>query len=351
MSPTPVTNGIVGLLRSDRYRFWFLGLLLVAATFVAYWPALHGKFIWDDDFHLTKNPCIIGPIGFKGIWTSSAAVYYPLVLTSFWVEHALWGLDPLPYHLVNIAMHTACAVLLWQVLLRLNVRAAWLGAALWALHPVQAESVAWITELKNTQSCFFYLLTILFFLKWQTSGGPDGQNRPEGHYMLALLCAVLAITSKASTVMLPVVLGLCWWWMDGRWRWRNLVRLIPFLLVSAVASGWTIWEQKNHSGALGPEWAQSWPERAVIAGKVIWFYLGKLLWPHPLIFIYPRWTIDASQFVAYLPVLAAMLMLFVLWLNRNGRPAGVFCVCVFPGFTVPGARFFQHLFLSLFVCG
>ena len=134
MSRQPVANRIVGRLRSARYRDWFLGLLLVAVTFLAFWPALRGNFIWDDDYHLTNNPCIIGPIGFKGIWTSRAAVYYPLVLTSFWIQHAIWGLDPLPYHLVNIAMHVACAILLWQVLQRLNVRAAWLGAALWALH-------------------------------------------------------------------------------------------------------------------------------------------------------------------------------------------------------------------------
>jgi tetratricopeptide (TPR) repeat protein len=268
------------------------------------------------------------------------------------VQHAIWGFDPLPYHLVNIAMHTTCAILLWQVLRRLNVRAAWLGAALWALHPVQVESVAWITELKNTQSCFFYLLTVLFFLKWQASGASGGRSRAEGHFVLALLCAALAITSKTSTVMLPVVLGLCWWWLDRRWRWRNLVRLAPFLLISAVASVWTIWDQKHHIGARGPDWAQSWPERAVNAGRIIWFYLGKLLWPHPLIFIYPRWTIDASHLVAYLPVLAAIFMLFVLWLNRNGRPRPVFfafayfLVSLFPVLGFFNVYFFRYSFVG-----
>jgi protein O-mannosyl-transferase len=109
---------------------WLFGVFLVAAVILAYQPVWHAGFIWDDDFHLTENPCIIGPVGFKGIWTSSAALYYPLVLTSFWVEHALWGLHPLPYHLVNVAMHAACAILLWWVLRRLKVPGAWLGAAL-----------------------------------------------------------------------------------------------------------------------------------------------------------------------------------------------------------------------------
>ena len=139
------------------------GALIVLFVFLAYLPALRGGFIWDDDAHLTANPCIIGPLGFREIWTSSAATYYPLVLSSFWLQHAIWGLNPLPYHLVNIAMHAACAVLLWLVLRCLKVRGAWFGAALWGLHPVQTESVAWITELKNTQSCLFYLLQSGFF--------------------------------------------------------------------------------------------------------------------------------------------------------------------------------------------
>ena len=332
-------------------RDWFPGVLLIAATFLAYFPALHGGFIWDDDAHLTKNPCVVGPIGFKGIWTSSAAVYYPLVLTSFWVQHALWGLNPMPYHLVNIAMHAMSTVLLWQVLLRLNVRGAWLGAALWALYPVQVESVAWITELKNTQSCLFYLLTILFFLSWRASQAPTGE-RNEWFYRLALLCATLAILSKASTVMLPVVLGLCWWWKDCQWRWRNIFRLVPFLLISTAASGWTIWEQQFHSGALGPEWAQTWPERLVVAGKIIWFYLGKLAWPYPLIFVYPRWTIEAARPLMYLPTLAVIIALFVLWLNRNGwlRPAffafAYFVVSLFPVLDFFKIYFFRYSFVG-----
>ena len=328
------------------------GALIVLFVFLAYLPALRGGFIWDDDAHLTANPCIVGPLGFREIWTSSAATYYPLVLSSFWVQHAIWGLNPLPYHLVNIAMHAACAVLLWLVLRCLKVRGAWFGAALWGLHPVQTESVAWITELKNTQSCLFYLLAIWFFLKWRTAGTFAGRKGTEWDYALALLCAVLAILSKASTVMLPVVLGLVWWWSDGCWRWRNLFRLAPIFIISAAASGWTIWEQQFHSGAVGPEWSQSRPERLVIAGKAVWFYLGKLLWPHPLIFIYPRWGIDASRPTAYLPVLALGVTLFLLWLNRRGRTGPVFfafacfVISLFPVLGFFNVYFFRYSFVG-----
>jgi hypothetical protein len=309
-------------------RTWWLGAAaLSACVLLVYLPVLHAGFIWDDDKHLTQNPCIVGPTGFAGIWTSAEATYYPLVLTTFWIQHALWGLAPLPYHLVNVLVHAACGVLLWMVLARLSVPGAWLGAALWALHPVQVESVAWVTELKNTQSCVFFLLAVLYFLKWL-----EGRRT----YALALLFAAAAILSKSSTVMLPVVLALCWWWEERRWRWRNVVSLAPFFLISAVASAWTIWEQKFHSGALGEDWALSFPQRLIVAGRVVWFYLAKLAWPHPLIFIYPRWQVDAAQAAGYLPLLAAIGTMGALWWRRDGRarPAffavAYFAVSLFP---------------------
>jgi tetratricopeptide (TPR) repeat protein len=331
---------------------WVLGIVLVLATTVAYQQVWRAGFIWDDDSHLTRNLCIIGPLGFKEIWTTSAATYYPLTLTSFWIQHAVWGLNPVPYHVVNVLVHATCAILLWRVLRHLNVVGAWLGAAIWALHPVQVESVAWITELKNTQSCFFYLLSILFFLKWQDVRNRGNQNLVSWQYALALFCALLAILSKSSTVVLPVVLGLCWWWMDGRWRLRNVAALVPFLLISAAASVWTIWEQKFHARALGTYWTQTWAERLIIAGLDVWFYLGKLIWPHPLIFVYPRWKIDASQPLMYLPVLAVFVGIFVLWWKRNGktRPlffaAAYFVVSLFPVLGFFNIYYFRYSFVG-----
>src|ERR1700722_374402 len=165
---------------------WVPGVALVAMTFVAYLGVRHAGFIWDDEMHVTQNPAIVGPLGLKAIWTTRAARYFPLTLTTFWVEHALWGLNPLLYHAFNVLMHGACAVALWRVLLGLRVRGAWLGAALWALHPVQAETVAWITELKNTQSCLFYLLAVYFFVRAVAAPGGDAPGRRNGAYAVAL---------------------------------------------------------------------------------------------------------------------------------------------------------------------
>ncbi len=324
---------------------WLLALLLVVAVGLAYQPVWHAGFMWDDDSHLTENPCIVGPLGFHGIWATSAATYYPLVLTSFWVQHAIWGLSPGPYHLVNVLVHAADVVLLALLLVRLRVPGAWLAAALWALHPVNVESVAWVTELKNTQSCFFYLLSIWFFLKWR-------ESRMRSSYAWAFLYAVAAILSKSSTVMLPVVLGLCGWWLEGRWRWRNVFALIPFFAISLAASGWTIWEQQFHSGALGVEWSQTGPQRLIIAGRALWFYLGKLAWPHPLIFIYPRWEVDASQALAWLPVLAAAGWLcFCLWQLYSRRRAlffasAYFVVSLFPVLGFFSVYFFRYSFVG-----
>jgi protein O-mannosyl-transferase len=230
--------------RASVLRPLLPGAALVLALVAAYAPALRGGFLWDDDAHISANPTVVGPLGLKEIWTSARANYFPLVLTSFRLQHAIWGLNPFGYHVVTLACHALAAVLLWRVLLALRVPAAWFGATLWALHPVQVESVAWICELKNTQSAVFFLAAVLFWLKWLEVGTAlravrersreiDGRlgeaSLPRGGllYFLALLCALLAILSKSSTVMLPVVLALCTWWQAGRVSRRNLFSLVP----------------------------------------------------------------------------------------------------------------------------
>jgi len=294
---------------------WFFGLILVLAVFLAYSPVWWAGYIWDDDLHLTTNPCIIGPLGLKEIWADRQWQPFALVMSAFWVEHALWGLAPLPYHLVNVVEQAGCAVLLWRVLRSLQIPGAWLGAALWALHPLQVESVAWISEMKNTQSCLFYLLTILFFVRWLKKKDLAGQNGMDWNYPLALLFANLAMASKSSTLVLPVVLGLCAWWMEGLRHGLQLRRLAPFFLLSVLALVVTLWPQDAPS--FDPQWARSWPERIATVGDTIWFYLFKLIWPHPLMAIYPRWEIDGASWISYLPLAAALIVLIVFWRKRD----------------------------------
>lgn len=328
-------------------RDWIWALVLLAAVFLAYTPVWRAGFIWDDDMHVTANPVIVGPLGLKEIWTTNHARICPLALTTFWFEHALWGLAPLPYHLVNVLVHGLGAVVLWRVLRQLQIPGAWFGAALWALHPVQVETVAWITELKNTQSCLFYLLSILFFVKWLRAGKTGG-NWP---YALTLLFAAMAMASKSSTVILPLVLCLCAWWVEGRWQWRRLIAIAPIFLMSVAAALVSMWTQKLEGAGELTE-VRSWPERLITAGDVVWFYPGKLAWPHPLIFIYPRWQIDAGAVLSYLPLAAAIIVGIIFWTKRAtwGRPCffalGYFVVALLPVLGLVDHYFLRYSFVG-----
>lgn len=360
----PIISEAFDVQRSSWQRDWLWGFLLTILVLVAYARVFSAGFIWDDESHLTRNPCVVGPLGLKEVWTTARAVYYPLVLTTFWTVHKFVGLSPWPYHLLNVLLHASSAVLLWRILRQLKVRGAWLGAALWALHPVMVQSVAWVTELKNTQSGFFYLLSIFCFLKWHKESADDANSSAQSSpgeltkspfrrladslilwFGLSLIFFILATLSKPSVVMLPVVIALCIWWRTGRIRWRDVGALGPFVLISALASVWTILEQKFHAGAIGAEWAQTWPDRLTIAGRATWFYVAKLASPHPLIFIYPRWEIDSSQMTAYLPFVAALAGLLALWLIRaTWSRAAFFAAAYYLGSLFPVLGFFSVYF-------
>jgi tetratricopeptide (TPR) repeat protein len=295
-------------------RFWPWAVILFLAVVLAYQSIWTAGFIWDDELELTGNPCIAGPLGFGEIWTTRAADICPLTISLFWLEHLLWDFAPLPYHLVNIAQHALGAILLWRLLRELRIPAPWLGAALWALHPVEVESVAWIAEMKNTFSGIFYFLTLIFFVRWlRTRSEPGGK----WNYALTLLAAAAAMAAKASTIVLPAILCLVAWWVEGRWNWKNLLRVAPLLAFALIAGLVSLWTQ-DLNGANLPLFTHSWPFRFAAAGDAVWFYLGKLLWPHPLLTIYPRWEIDTAQPLNYLPLVAVVLVSLLFWLKRDG---------------------------------
>ncbi len=295
------------------HRDWMWAFILVACVIATYAPVWWAGFIWDDDAYITGNPVVVGPLGLKEIWTTKAADICPLTITSFWVEHIFWRLNPLPFHLVNVFLHGLNAIFLWRVLTQLKIPGAWLGAALWALHPVLVESVAWVAELKNTQATFFYLLSILFFTRYLQKTTSNERGRSSWDYCLTLFFAAMAIASKSSTVILPLVLCLCAWWINGRWEWRTFIRVAPILLMSFAAVILSLWtEETNYI-----QWPQSWPQRLIVTGDALWFYLGKLLWPYPLITVYPRWEVDDSDLFAYLPLIGAALALLIFTLNRK----------------------------------
>jgi len=274
-----------------------LGLLLVAGVFVAYLPAMHGGFLWDDDVYVIQNILLTAPDGLKRIWFSfdSPSQYFPLTYTTFRLERSLWGLNPLGYHWVNLLLHTANALLVWRLLQRLKLPGAWLAAAIFALHPVQVESVAWITERKNVLSLFFYLLSLLSWVSFLQESAGRGWR----HYGLTLLFYALALFSKTTACTLPAALLLILWLKGNPINWRRLIQVIPFLALGLGMGLLTVWWERYHQGTQGKQFSLSWLERLLVASHAVWFYAGKLFWPVKLTFSYPRWTIDPANPLAY----------------------------------------------------
>lgn len=290
---------------------WLRCLLVVAGLLLLYLPACQSGFTWDDDEHLTQNPCIIGPQGLVDIWTTRAARICPLVLSTFWLEHRMWGLSPMPYHVVNVLLHAGAVLVLWRVLLALRVPGAWLGALLWAAHPVQVETVAWVTEMKNTQSGLFFLASVLFYLR-----AIRGQGGKRVSYGLSLLFGLLGMASKTSVVVLPAVLGLCVWYVEGRVSRKRLAELVPFVVMALAASALALWTQ-DMEGANDPRWQRGIAQRLATSGAVVWFYLGKLVWPHPLVFVYPKWEVNAASVLWWLPLAGLLILAAVAALRRG----------------------------------
>ena len=336
--PNPAT--LATPVRKDYFekRAWLLAVILVVVAFIAYQPVWRAGFIWDDDDHLTANPAVAASNGMQMIWSSLAVSrYYPLTLTSFWVQRRLWGLNPIPYHLVNIALHAINGVLIFFLLRRLRVPAAWLAAMWWALHPVNVESAAWITELKNTQSGLFFFMAVLCFLRFAA-------HKKRLWCALALLCGLAAMLSKPSTVVLPLVLLLCVCWDRGRWQRADIARIVPFFGLAFGMSVLTVIEQRGHILKAGiTEWKLSVAERLVVAGKAVWFYAAKLLWPVKLAFVYPHWDLETKSFLSWLPLAGVVAGGAVLWVWRR-RPwarVGLFGLGCFVAGLLPVLGFFD----------
>ena len=291
------------------------GAGLVVLVLLAYLPAFGAGWLWDDDILITANPLVTEARGLWGIWFHNTSPdYFPVTLTSCWIEYRLWGDWAPGYHAVNIAWHAANTVLVWRILVRLGVPGAWLAAAVWGVHPVTVTSVAWVAERKNTLSMFFGCLSVLGWMSYEDSG----ERR---FYGWALLSFVVALLAKTSLVTLPLILPVLSWWRRGRMTRLDLLRIIPFLLVSFVLGLVTLWYQMGHgsgpsSGPLAAILA-SLPRGGVLAGRAVGFYLCKDLWPTKLAMVYGVWPLETSRPMAYLPTLVVAAAVAGLWWQRK----------------------------------
>ncbi len=294
-----------------RFKVWRPGAqaaAIVVAVALVYLPALHAGFVWDDEQLITGNPLLRNFAGLVEIWSGGrTADYFPITNTLFWIEHHLFGDNAAGYHAVNILLQAADAVLVWLVLRRLKVPGAWLAGLIFGIHPVHAESVAWISELKNVLSMFFVLVSIFCFLAIE-------EKRLLGaftEYIASLVFFLLALLSKTQAVFLPVVLLLCAWWRG----WLSEM--------AAVFSLVTIWFQNR---GIGDEEivTGSLIRRFANAGMAVWWYAGKVFVPVRLMSIYPKWRFDSPQLLEWVPLIALLSLLAIFWLWRNWGTRGAF---------------------------
>ncbi len=323
-----------------------MAALLVCAVLLAYAPAFNGALLWDDDGHVTK-PELQSFHGLWRIWFDLGATqqYYPLLHSVFWLEHRLWGDAVFGYHLTNVLLHALAALLVVAIMRRLGLRGGWLAAFIFALHPVCVEAVAWISEQKSTLSTVLYLSSALVYLNFD-------RTRKRSLYFLAFGLFLFALLSKTVTATLPAALLVVFWWQRKRIDWkRDVLPLAPWFTAGITGGLFTAWVERRFIGADGSDFALSIAQRVLLPGRVIWFYLWKLIWPVNLTFIYPRWTVDASAWWQYLfpvGVLAA-----------RGRSARILppasrtsrWISVLRGNVVSGFGILQRLPLHLFFRG
>ena len=293
--------------RQDILPILALGLLAV----VCYLPVmLWGGFVWDDiDF--VKSEPVQDVSGLWQIWFSPSAIegeghYWPLVYTTFWLEHKLWGFDPTGYHIVNVLLHLTNTLLLWHLVRRLAVPGAWVVAAVFAVHPLHVESVAWVIERKDVLSGLFYLSAALAWMRFVE------QPRPR-YYVGSLVLYAAGLLSKSIVITLPVALLLWHWWKQGRVTSTDLLRLVPFFAVGLVI---TVGDLSFYWSTGAASFDYSLTERTLIAARALWFYAGKLLWPTNLAVIYPRWNVRVADPLAWGYLIAAVALVVALWYFR-----------------------------------
>lgn len=342
------SSGLAETLAAPNRLAWLGALAIIFATLAAYWPVFSAGFIWDDDAYVTHNPLLTAPDGLSRIWFSahSQSQYFPLVFTTLRLEYAFWSLNPVGYHVVNVCLHIVNALLVWALLHRLGLgnsgrqregasaamipRArplpgAWLAAAAWALHPVQVETVAWVTELKNTESTMFYLLAVFAWLHFCAGKG-------RWFYALALALHALALFAKTTACTLPAALLLALWLKGEPVNWRRVFQVLPFLALGLAMGLVSVWWEK-HLGNIQPRYhLLGGPlDRLLIATHALWFYAGKIFWPANLTFSYPRWDINISDWREYVGLAGCLAVAAALWFGRRKLGRGPAVALIFFG--------------------
>jgi tetratricopeptide (TPR) repeat protein len=353
---------------SESKRDWFFCLILAVITLLAYQPAWHGGLLWDDDAHVGA-PELRTLDGLRRIWLvpRTTQQFYPVLHTSFWLQQRLLGDSTTGYHFVNILLHIGCVVLVLKILRFLRVPGAELAAIIFALHPVNVETVAWISERKNTLSGLFGLAATLAYLRFDLSreievslrdsstslhsARNDERHRSGRIYVFAIGLFVFGLLSKTAIVTLPLAwLAILWWKRGAISRRRDVVPLVPFVFLSAAAGLMTSWVESGNIAYKTRLLDLSLLDRCLIAGKAFWFQLSKLFWPSDLMFVYPRWNINAGVWSQYLFPIGVAALLVILWSLRRWSRAPLAGVLVYILLLLPSLGFLNiYFFIYSFV--
>lgn len=298
-----------------------LALCVLAA--VSYYPASLAQFVWDDYAFTTALP-VQNLSGIWQIWFQPTTLvheghYWPIVYTTFWLQHKLWGYSTVAYHVANIVFHIFTSLLLWRLMWRLEISGAWLIAAIFAIHPVHVEPVAWVIGRKDVLAGLFTIACLLTYLRF-------GQSRRLAHYLFALCLYVLSMFCKTTVVTLPVVILIMLWWKNSNLTRHDIFRITPFLLVGGVV---TIANWLSYSSREVLNFSYTLIEISLFAAQSLWFYATKVLWPTNLAIVYQHWEVGTGNLVAWACLISSITMAVALWTYRNRIGRGPFALLAF----------------------
>jgi protein O-mannosyl-transferase len=306
-----------------NWKLLLRALAIVLAGLWIYWPVLHGDWLWDDNLYLTENPLLNDPARLWKIWfvPGSLVEYYPITESFQWAQWQLFDNNTFGYHLTNIILHIFSALLVWRLLSKFGLRLAWLGGLIFAIHPMQVESVAWISELKNALSMPPFLLAMCAYIDYE-------ENKKNRDYWLSLGFFLMAMLCKNSMALFPVVILLYAWWKRGRIGMSDLKASVPFFIISVTLAMITAWAGSRFIEIHNPSTPAPAPmvgffSQAALAGFTISFYFSKCFWPMGLLPIYPPWIVNHPSLIQFLPWPIFGAGIYWLWSKRQswGRHA------------------------------
>ena len=314
-------SGKLSMTQKRFLPFWWrvvlqAAVLVLAAAWI-YSPVYHGEFLWDDDILITENWMVQSESlgGLAAIWIEPDGMdYFPLTYTALWIQWMMFGDDPTGYHITSITLHALSGLLIWVLLAQLKLPGSWLAAVVFTVHPVCVESVAWISEIKNTLSLPLFLLSCMFWVQQDDHQQPIIRERWYGSSLLAFLLALLA---KPTMVGLPLLTLLYAWWKRQKITRQDLWRMLPMLFQAFALGLITVWYQ--HERAIGGETIPiGGPlSRMAVAGMAIIFYLVKIIWPVGLMPIYPQWSVQSVEVWQLLPWVGLAVVGWFSWRHRS----------------------------------